>query len=382
MGSDNISSGSNRELGAGSSYLIQVRAGNERGWSAWSDQFRIKTKGVANPAAQAQLGSSARQEFAGCPWTLSYGGVLLGGSSPLIPVEVDGLASMPDVKDSDLELIQYDGLLPGRDYTRGRSVTMSFRALADNSEHLDLLMGEVSSAFTHSREEKPLEFCIPGVAQGAVAKVMGRMRKRSVRIDRAYGAMSPVVDVQFEATQPWITATDSLSRRLAVNSTYKVGGVHFPDDPEMGVTFPLFIPANGGFGGFTPAWVTNGSLDHSDLKVVVHGPFNGMVINAKENSRPIGRFGRLKWDDDTSYLVGVGERVEFEMKIDKATGKPTTGTMTRFNTAGEEIIDPPQFTQVFAAPSGSTIEVSIEVFKPVHDGAPSGYVEWYPGRFV
>ncbi|WP_116210104.1 hypothetical protein [Streptomyces olivoreticuli] len=318
---------------------------------------------------------SARIPFAGVPWTLGYGGVLLGGDSPLLPVRVDGLAAMPDIKAHDLELVNYDGLLPGRDYMRGRVVSITFRVMADSSEHLDLLMGEVAAAFTHSRNERPLEFALPGVAQGAWARVNGRVRKRDSSIDETYGQFHPLVDVQLDCAEPWIRAVHPILKQLEASTDFQRGGFRF--QRRGALRMPLNIPRNGGWGPPRRAMLTNGSMDDAALSAEIRGPIEGPTLVCRENGAVVGRMGVQKWPDGTPFRLTAGERLVVEVP---AVGSPTLTHYADGTSTGTAV--PPTHTQWVRAEAGRTVEVSIEQTKTSYDGAASGHVEWQPGRFV
>ncbi|MEW2033120.1 hypothetical protein AB0901_21795 [Streptomyces roseifaciens] len=318
---------------------------------------------------------SARIPFTGTPWTLTYGGVLLGGDSPLLPVKVDGLAAMPDVKSHDLELVNYDGLLPGRDYMRGRVVSLTFRVMADDSEHLDLLMGEVAAAFTHSRNEQPFSFCLPGVAQGAWAQVAGRVRKRETSIDETYGQFHPLVDVQLECTEPWIRAVRPIRKELAASTDFKRGGYRF--GRHRALRLPLRIPRDGGWGPPRTAMLTNGSMDTAALRAEIRGPVEGPVLVFKEAGQVVGRMGVERWPDGTPFRLTAGERLVLDVPV---TGPPALTHYADGASAGTAVA--PTLTQWGRAEAGQTVEAFIEQSKTSYDGAASGFVEWQPGRFV
>ncbi|MFE3579067.1 hypothetical protein [Streptomyces vinaceus] len=275
--------------------------------------------------------------FPGKEWTLWYRGVLLGGDSPLIPLEITGIGDMPEIKDYDIEMVATHGRWPGRDWMRGRTIHLSFRVFAKDESKLADLMGEVNGAFTYGEREEELHFCIPGVAQGAPAKVRGRVRKRAVTIDSKYAStLSPVVDVQFECTDPWIRATGTYHRDM-VAGTWDKGGIDLTD-----LTAPMFdftaselveIPDTAHMRAQVPAVVTNGSMQSTDLSARVYGPAQGGVwVEARKppagyaasdltGKAPTGelvgkigltRFGRLPLE------LGPSDMFEFDTKSRKA----------------------------------------------------------------
>ncbi|MFF3555323.1 hypothetical protein ACWD4V_16025 [Streptomyces tsukubensis] len=219
--------------------------------------------------------------FPGAEWTLWYRGVLLGGDSPLIPLEISGIGDMPEIKDYDLELVGTHGRWPGRDFMRGRTIHLTFRVVAKDPRRLADLMGEVTSAFTYGEQEEELHFCLPGVAQGVRAKVRGRVRKRAVTIDSKYASsLSPIIDVQFECTDPWIRATGTYRRDMVAGSWDK-GGIDLtaPGTPLFDFTraAEVEIPNTARMRDQMPAVVANGSMSVADMAFRIYGPAQGGV---------------------------------------------------------------------------------------------------------
>ncbi|MEU3599672.1 hypothetical protein ABZ714_13240 [Streptomyces sp. NPDC006798] len=227
--------------------------------------------------------SARTDSFPGDEWTLWYRGVLLGGDSPLVPLEISGIGDMPEIKDYDLELVGTHGRWPGRDWMRGRTIHLRFRVIAKDARRLADLMGEVNAAFTYGGDggEEELHFCIPGIAQGVRAKVRGRVRKRSLTIDSKYAAsLSPIIDVQLDCTDPWIRATGTYRRDMTAGSWDK-GGIDltFPGAPLFDFTrsTEVEIPNTAKMRDQAPAVVANGSMSTADMSVRISGPAHGGV---------------------------------------------------------------------------------------------------------
>ncbi|MEU3690552.1 hypothetical protein [Streptomyces narbonensis] len=215
---------------------------------------------------------------------------------------------MPEIKDYDIEMVATHGRWPGRDWMRGRTIHLTFRVFAKDEQSLADLMGEVNGAFTYGEREEELHFCIPGVAQGVKAKVRGRVRKRAVTIDSKYAStLSPIIDVQFDCTDPWIRATGTYQRDM-VAGTWDKGGI---DITDLGASMFDFtkdataeIPNTAEMRDQVPAVVANGSMSPADMNFRVYGPAQGGVW-VEVRKPPIGFTAEaLALDAPTGELVG------------------------------------------------------------------------------
>ncbi|WP_328953676.1 phage distal tail protein [Kitasatospora purpeofusca] len=181
------------------------------GLDAWSPPVVFRTLPDLPPPALPDIGPqpSASNPYTGQPWTATWGGLLLGEDSTIVLEEVAGLLDAPDVRSSDAELLQRDGLTPGTDYMGARTVTLTMLAL-DDHELPDLL-----AAFAPGGPERPFEFAFPGVAAGR-SRIMARVRKRAVTIDRDFHAGRRRVTVELLATDPRLYSADEARARVAV----------------------------------------------------------------------------------------------------------------------------------------------------------------------
>ncbi|WP_051836514.1 phage distal tail protein [Streptomyces sp. NRRL WC-3742] len=160
--------------------------------------------------------------------------------------EVAGLLDAPDVRTSDAELLQRDGLMPGTDYMGARTVTLTMLAL-DETEVPDLL-----AAFAPGGDEQPLEFAFPGVAGGR-SRIMARVRKRAVTLDKEFHAGRRRVTVELLATDPRLYSADEARASVAV-AVPRGGRPIFP------LTFP-FDMGTGPAAGLVPDIDNRGSVD-------------------------------------------------------------------------------------------------------------------------
>ncbi|MFF0745328.1 hypothetical protein ACFYVL_33510 [Streptomyces sp. NPDC004111] len=308
---------------------------------------------------------------------------------------------MPEIKDYDIEMVATHGRWPGRDWMRGRTIQLSFRVFAKDESKLADLMGEVNGAFTYGEREEELHFRIPGVAQGAAAKVRGRVRKRSVTIDSKYAStLSPIIDVQFECTDPWIRATGTYHRDM-VAGTWDKGGIDITDlgTPmfDFSTSDRIEIPNTAHMRAQVPAVVANGSMQSADLAAKVYGPAQGGVwLEARKpplgyavedlaGKAPTGdlvgkigitKYGRLPLE------LGPSDMFEFDTKSRKAfvtqQGKRT------------EVTSQLTFAQWFRVDPGSTVMCYLMSGNP---GSPSaffyadapylrGQVSWTLDKFI
>ncbi|MFF4922913.1 MULTISPECIES: phage distal tail protein [unclassified Kitasatospora] len=194
---------------------------------AWSEPAVFRTLPDLPAPQLPDVGPqpSAHNPYTGQPWTATWGGLLLGEDSTVVLEEVAGLLDAPDVRSSDAELLQRDGLTPGTDYMGARTVTLTMLAL-DDHELPDLL-----AAFAPGGPERPFAFAFPGVAGGR-ARIMARVRKRAVTVDREFHAGRRRVTVELLATDPRLYSADEATATVAVAAP-REGRPIFP------LTFPF-----------------------------------------------------------------------------------------------------------------------------------------------
>ncbi|MEU3713614.1 hypothetical protein [Streptomyces catenulae] len=149
-------------------------------------------------------------------WTAEYAGLVMGEPDSAVSiVAVDGLVSLPDVRSSDLTLVQQHGLYPGDDYMNGRTVTLTLEVYGATDEEFAQELGRVFAAFTVGGPESPLRFRFPGLAAGATAFVNVRPRKRSGPVDLNFAHRVCNVVIELFATDPHIYADAVTSRTLS-----------------------------------------------------------------------------------------------------------------------------------------------------------------------
>lgn len=149
-------------------------------------------------------------------WTAEYAGLVMGEPDSAISiVAVDGLVSLPDVRSSDLTLVQQHGLYPGDDYMNGRAVTLTLEVYGATDEEFAQALSLVYAAFAPAGPERPLRFRFPGLAAGATAFVNARPRKRSGPIDLNFAHRVCNIVVELFATDPHIYGDALVSLTLS-----------------------------------------------------------------------------------------------------------------------------------------------------------------------
>lgn len=138
-------------------------------------------------------------------WTCEFGGLVMGApDSPISIVAVDGLLSLPEIRTSDLTLVQRHGLWAGDDYMGGRAITLTLEIYGSTPEEFSTALTAVQAAFWPGEKEKVLRFRFPGAASGQTAYVRARPRKRSAPLDLNFANLVCNVVVELFATDPVI----------------------------------------------------------------------------------------------------------------------------------------------------------------------------------
>ncbi|MFJ7909020.1 phage distal tail protein [Kitasatospora sp. NPDC096204] len=240
-----------------------------------------------------------------------------------------GLLDAPDVRTSDAELLQRDGLTPGTDYMGARTVTLTMLALDDHE------LPAVLAAFAPGGEERAFEFAFPGVAGGR-ARIMGRVRKRAVTVDREFHAGRRRVTVELLATDPRLYSADEARATVAVAAP-REGRPIFP------LTFPFDL-GDGPVARAAPDIANTGSVD--TWPVVRLTPRSGEV---RDPSLTLVHNGERKRFALRGLRVGRGDA----LVVDMGRRRITLNGASRFGQ-----VDP---TSVwFALPPGaSTVQLDV-----------------------
>ncbi|WP_328691149.1 hypothetical protein OG879_31410 [Streptomyces caniferus] len=176
-------------------------------------------------------------------WTCEFNGLVMGEpDSPISIVAVDGLLTLPEVRTSDLTLVQRHGLYAGDDYLGGRTVTMTLEVYGSTREEFTDALTSVQAAFTLGTETA-FRFRFPGAAADQTAYVMARCRKRSAPLDLNFANRVCNVAVELFATQPYILgdAAREVTVRSSVRETQD-GGLKFPATMPFTIVAPSAPP--------------------------------------------------------------------------------------------------------------------------------------------
>jgi hypothetical protein len=199
-------------------------------------------------------------------WQLEYAGKALGDGSPFLVAKIDGLLDLPAVTTADKGRLRRHGLIPGDDFTGGRSVVITFEVFGDTVAEFTDAVADLAALTTPGKDEQALVFKIPGVAGGGHRLIYCRPRKRSLPIGREYYYRLPLAQVEFVATDPRIYSLFEYNETTTLPSA---GG---------GVTFPLTFPLT--FGSVSTGgviWPFNGGTFATPPKFTITGP----VVNPK-----------------------------------------------------------------------------------------------------
>ncbi len=193
----------------------------------------------------------AASTYAGQPWTMEYGGVLLGAPGPVVLHEPSGLLESPEVRSSDRTLLQRHGASAGTDYLGARVVQLGFTVLDDPAALADVL-----SAFQPASGDKVLRFAVPGLAGGS-GRLTARVRKRSAPVDVAYASGAARFDVELYAADPVLYADQATTARvlpLAPRGSVKAFPFRFPFGVLKAGAVYISPPADITVSGNTPTW--------------------------------------------------------------------------------------------------------------------------------
>lgn len=193
----------------------------------------------------------AAVSYTGQPWTMEYGGVLLGAPGPIVLHEPSGLMESPEVRSSDRVLLQRHGASAGTDYLGARVVHLGFTVLDDPAALADVL-----SAFQPASGDKVLRFAVPGLAGGS-GRLTARVRKRSAPVGSVYAAGAARFDVELYAADPVLYADQESTARvlpLSPRGSVKVFPMRLPFGFLRAGAVYISPPADISVSGNTPAW--------------------------------------------------------------------------------------------------------------------------------
>ncbi|MFE4514417.1 hypothetical protein ACFRMQ_09540 [Kitasatospora sp. NPDC056783] len=150
----------------------------------------------------------AAASFSGQPYTMEYGGVLLGAPGSVVLHEPSGLLDSPEVRASDRTLLQRHGASAGTDYLGARTVQLAFTVLDDPATLADVLR-----VFQPGAGDRTLRFAVPGVA-GGLGRLTARVRKRAAPTGPVFAAGAARFDVELWAEDPRLYADQESTARV------------------------------------------------------------------------------------------------------------------------------------------------------------------------
>jgi hypothetical protein len=302
-------------------------------------------------------------------WTMTFRGVRVGGL-PYLVQEVSGLQDLPEVRTNDVELIQRDGLWAGDDYLGSRSVSFTIRCVGTSEEDLSNKVSILRRAFSSSRTEEPLYFAIPGIADGAPSKIIGRTRKFESVTDLAYGRFNAAFDIQFDCADPYIypLADFGVRRHIYRGLDYHEGGAYCP---LHFTSNGLWIPNDGGGKGTQTAFCHNGSTTNASVTCIIDGPLNGPIFK----NLTTGAFVSVP-----NLTLSIGQLLYIEPNTAK-----TDWVVTLKQDTASSVVPKSQWgagSSYFSLPPGLT-ELTIQSRdEQVVEYETHAVVSWVPGPYV
>lgn len=142
--------------------------------------------------------------------------------SPISIVAVDGLLSTPEIRSSDVTLVQRHGLWPGEDFMNGRTTILTLEVYGSTRDEFTEALNALQAAFQPCLAELPYRFRFPGVAGDQTAFTTARVRRRSAPLDLNFAYLTCNVAVELYATSPFIVGDEA--RAVPVRYMPKVGG--------------------------------------------------------------------------------------------------------------------------------------------------------------
>lgn len=197
---------------------------------------------------------------------LSYGGVVMGASSPYLITEVDGL-DLPTIRSADTARSRDHGELVGIDLASGRDITITAQIKTDGTSLQSAMSALASAMLPGAATESPLWIQQPN---RPLLAAMCRVRKRTSPMEMGY-AVSSIAQLT--------ALLHSTDYRLYAAPQQSVVGL---GTPLGGLTFPVTFPAT--FGGGTVAGIITannaGNVESRPLLIITGPCTNPTVMNA------------------------------------------------------------------------------------------------------
>lgn len=200
---------------------------------------------------------------------------------------IDGLAGMPPVRTSDLVIAGRHGVSGGLDHLDGRTVTVEIDVYAWSSTEFADAVAALREAFQPRESgDGVLAFQIPGLADGAPARLNCRPRRMALPLQPAYWADVATATVELFAADPVIYSDAEYEQTTTLPSGG--GGLEF----DLGFNAVFGSVSTGG-----SIFAANDGTWPADLVIRVDGP----AIDPRIENLTTGQTIAL------SYSLGVGE---------------------------------------------------------------------------
>lgn len=241
-------------------------------------------------------------------WQVEYRNLLTGGDTTYSLVQVEGLADMPAVRPADQALMRRHGSHPGDDFVDVRQVVLTYELYTADNTAFAAAVEALQLAYRPGGDEEPLVFQIPGVADGAKARVWCRPRRRQMPINLEWFHRIPIAIVEMVATDPLVYANTESEGSATLPSAG--GGMTFPETPP--ITFGTVST------GGTITAVNGGSFD-TGITFRVDGPATDPRIESLTAGKTIavnitlatGEFLVIDTKARTVLLGGTTSRYSF-----------------------------------------------------------------------
>jgi hypothetical protein len=163
-------------------------------------------------------------------YSFGFDGWLFGGVGQQVQVlSVDGLDSLPSVRNQDSTRGYADGLFTGRDFASGRQVTFNLQIMGDNSNNARYYVNELrANLLMQQYGTSLLQFQLPS---RSLQFVNARVRSRDITIDPDYSygkayakvvMLCPDPRIYDNAVQTGVVSTPAQGTGRVYNRTYNL----------------------------------------------------------------------------------------------------------------------------------------------------------------
>jgi Siphovirus-type tail component, C-terminal domain len=133
-----------------------------------------------------------------------------------LDLALDGVLSLPELESHDLAYSTANGLMPGTDFARGKTMNFSGTVVAEDDATFGTAIENLRLAFEQREFETELFVSTIGLAGGRQVGIRCRPRRSSLKIDLDYDARQAAFSVDLFATDPYFRAASGNSPELHV----------------------------------------------------------------------------------------------------------------------------------------------------------------------